>query len=220
LYNVIADRGKEDSKMHQRGGLMYSVLDSNGNKIGTPIKASDFYNKPTLKYLQEKFQQNETLRQQHEQGLKTSIKWVLVKRKPTLQEFAQSLAKERIKLVLRQNKDGNIYGLTYIDFNTKCVFNGSDLGKEFSAKAILEKLNIELKTENESPNQQRVNALSLSNNLMQNDSVRLGKRQACERSQNNQKTNTLELLLRPEQNGNYLPHDLVKKKKIKRPKME
>ena len=31
-----------------------------------------------------------------------------------------------------------IYGLTYVDHKTKTVFNGSDLGKEFSAKAILE----------------------------------------------------------------------------------
>jgi hypothetical protein len=28
--------------------------------------------------------------------------------------------------------------LTYIDHNTKCVFNGSEIGKAYSAKAILE----------------------------------------------------------------------------------
>jgi hypothetical protein len=32
--------------------------------------------------------------------------------------------------------------LTYIDGNTKCVFNGSDVGKEYSAKGILEKCGI------------------------------------------------------------------------------
>ncbi len=45
-------------------------------------------------------------------------------------------------MMARQNADGNIYGLTYIDFKNKCVFNGSDLGKEFSAKAILEQINL------------------------------------------------------------------------------
>ncbi len=35
-----------------------------------------------------------------------------------------------------------IYGLTYIDRNTKSVFNGSDIGKEYSAKAILKKCGI------------------------------------------------------------------------------
>src|SRR5205823_278809 len=40
---------------------------------------------------------------------------------------------------LRQNKDGNVYGITYVDHRDKCVFNGSDLGKQYSAKAIEER---------------------------------------------------------------------------------
>ena len=50
-YNVIADRGSENSRVYQNHGLIYRILDENGNKVGVPIKASDFYNKPTLKYL-------------------------------------------------------------------------------------------------------------------------------------------------------------------------
>jgi hypothetical protein len=43
---------------------------------------------------------------------------------------------------LRQNKDGIIYGITYIDHQTKSVFNGSDLGKSYSAKMILERTGV------------------------------------------------------------------------------
>ena len=143
LYNVMADRGREDSKMYQKKGLVYTALDSNGNKIGTPVKASDFYSKPTLKNLEEKFVQNESLRQEHKPKLMTAIKWALVKKKITLNDFKQDLAREGVNVVLRQNSQGNIYGLTYIDFRTKCVFNGSDLGKEYSAKGIMERLNVE-----------------------------------------------------------------------------
>jgi hypothetical protein len=32
-----------------------------------------------------------------------------------------------------------IYGLTYVDHKTKCVFNGSDLGKHYSAKGLQER---------------------------------------------------------------------------------
>ncbi|MNX78671.1 hypothetical protein D3C86_1102760 [compost metagenome] len=32
-----------------------------------------------------------------------------------------------------------LYGITYVDHTTKCVFNGSSLGKEYSAKAIQER---------------------------------------------------------------------------------
>jgi hypothetical protein len=45
LYNIVADRGSEDSRIYQKRGLVYRVLDEHGNKIGTPIKASAFYNK-------------------------------------------------------------------------------------------------------------------------------------------------------------------------------
>jgi hypothetical protein len=37
------------------------------------------------------------------------------------------------------NEQGYIYGITYIDNNNKTVFNGSDLGKAYSAKAIFER---------------------------------------------------------------------------------
>jgi hypothetical protein len=50
-----------------------------------------------------------------------------------------SLEKRGINTVLRQNNDGIIYGVTYVDHQTKCVFNGSILGKQYSAKGILER---------------------------------------------------------------------------------
>jgi hypothetical protein len=54
LYNAMADGGKVGSRLYNYRGLHYRVLDGNGNKTGVPIKASDFYFKPTLKYLEKK----------------------------------------------------------------------------------------------------------------------------------------------------------------------
>lgn len=39
-YNVVADRGQQDGPIYKHKGLMYRVLDKDGNKIGVPIKAS------------------------------------------------------------------------------------------------------------------------------------------------------------------------------------
>jgi len=39
-FNVVADRGAVDTAMFQKKGLVYSLLDTNGNKIGVPIKSS------------------------------------------------------------------------------------------------------------------------------------------------------------------------------------
>jgi hypothetical protein len=66
------------------------------------------------------------------------------------------LEKENISTVLRIGKQSNVYGITYIDHISKCVFNGSDLGKSFSANAIVEKfkppqMTISVLTKKEAP---------------------------------------------------------------------
>lgn len=61
-YNVLADRGGENSRIFKLGGLVYRILNEDGKPIGVPIKASDFYNTPTMKFLEEKFNNNEAKR--------------------------------------------------------------------------------------------------------------------------------------------------------------
>ncbi|NDV69954.1 conjugal transfer protein MobB [Dysgonomonas sp. 25] len=51
-------------------------------------------------------------------------------------EFRDNLQKHNIDLVLRENEDGRIYGVTFVDHINKIVFNGSRIGKEFSANSI------------------------------------------------------------------------------------
>jgi hypothetical protein len=140
LYNVLADRGAEGSKMHQGKGLVYRVLDEQGNKVGTPIKASAFYNKPTLSSLEQKFKENEAVRQQFKRRLTTKIDWTILVGAKSLASFVDKLRTERIDVLVRQNTEGKIYGMTYVDHANKTVFNGSDIGKEYGAKAILERI--------------------------------------------------------------------------------
>src|SRR5688572_11824283 len=142
LYNLAADRGKQEGIIFRKGGLVYRVLDERGNKIGVPVKASSIYNKPTLSYLQKRFEENELSKQEYKKSLKTSIDWILLRLPKSLEVFKEALQKEKINLVIRQNDEGVIYGLTYIDHRTKCVFNGSDIGRDYSAKTILEKCGI------------------------------------------------------------------------------
>ena len=138
-YNVLADRGSENSRIFQQRGLVYRILDENGKPIGVPIKASDFYNKPTLKYLEEKFATNKTSQLSHRNRVKNAIDLALLGNKTSLLELEKTLKKEGINIVLRKNNEGILYGITYVDHSTKCVFNGSTLGKQYSAKAIQER---------------------------------------------------------------------------------
>ena len=140
LYNVKADRGTENSKIYQGGGLVYRILDEQGKPVGVPIKASDFYNKPTLKYLEAKYAANEVKRLPHKTRIRNAVDMALLGREtPSLQELISALEKQGITATLRKSESGLIYGITYVDHKTQSVFNGSALGKQYSAKAIQER---------------------------------------------------------------------------------
>ena len=138
-YNVKAERGTENSKVYQTGGLLYRVLDADGKAVGVPIKASLFYNKPTLKFLEQKFKENVVKRAPFKRRVKNAVDKELLSKKISIPELIKALEKQAIYVVLRQNANGILYGITYVDHQTKCVFNGSAFGKAYSAKAIQER---------------------------------------------------------------------------------
>ena len=145
LYNVNAYRGEKASRIYKMNGLTYRVLSSDGIPIGPLLKASGFYGKPTLAFLEKKFIENLPLKTPHAKRIKVAIEYAFARMtRATLPLFMQELEKDQISTVLRKGKEEVIYGITYVDHKTKTVFNGSELGKEYSAKAILERCNSSL----------------------------------------------------------------------------
>lgn len=141
-YNVMAARGKENSRTYQNNGLLYHIIDESRKPIGVPIKASLLHNSPTLAFLEQQFKESETSRNTYKKRIKNAIELFFVRKpKGNLQELIKALGKEQIEVVLRQNKDGFIYGITFVDRSSKAVFNGRDIGTQYSAKAIQERCN-------------------------------------------------------------------------------
>ncbi len=206
LYNITADRGKENGIIFRKNGLVYRVLNEKGNKIGVPIKASSIYNKPTLAYLEKRFSENEVLKQEYKKSLKTSIDWILLKPPKSLQAFTEALRKEKINVVTRQNDQGFIYGLTYIDLNTKSVFNGSQIGKEYSAKAILEKCG-EAQAVTMKQKDQKKQVASKKITLVDHRKTE---------EQKHDLSNLLSEVITPIEPYNYLPYNLRKQKRKKK----
>lgn len=135
-FNVTADRGSKDSRMYEKNGLVYWVLDEKGYKLGVPIKASSIYGKPTLKALEDRFRLNEVLRKPLREQLKNSIDEILSK-PINKAKFLQELHQKGIQVIFRQNDDGRLYGVTFVDHQSKAVFNGGDLGKAYSAASFI-----------------------------------------------------------------------------------
>jgi hypothetical protein len=208
-YNVIADRGTEEGMIYKSNGMLYKLLDANGKPVGLPIKASSIYSHPTLKNLEKKFAENEIKRQPDKQKLKTSIDWVLSKSPASLKDFIEALLKERIQSILRQNKDGLVYGITFIDYRNKSVFNGSDLGKQYSIAGIQQKLNTKAEISSVEKTKKEVPSISKE----RNDNVNQIEK---EMSYKQSKEDLLQQLTVNEKTFNKLPFELIKKKKRKR----
>lgn len=142
LYNVMADGGSSGTRIQKNGGLVYRILDANGTALGIPVKASLIYNKPTLKFLQQQCTLNRPLKVRHLPRVKNVIDSSLIQNRGniSLDSFTDQLKQKGIDTVLRRNNAGRLYGITYVDHKTGCIFNGSQLGKAYAATGLLQRL--------------------------------------------------------------------------------
>ncbi len=140
-FNVVADRGAEDSEMYRKNGLIYSLLDEKGNKVGVPLKASSFYHKPTLANIEKKYEKNKAQRERFKKDIRNRLDDILLRYETVTRDTLKNeLAKSGIFLLFRENQQGIIYGATYVDNVNHTVFNGSALGKNYSASSISKRL--------------------------------------------------------------------------------
>lgn len=139
-FNVVADRGKEEGRIYKNRGLVYRILDASGNKVGVPIKASTISCKPILDNLEKKFTDNATVKEQLKSFVKIKLDKCLSQSPSTMKELTEQLKQKNIYTLLRQNAEGRLYGITFVDNQNKVVFNGSDLGKGYSAAALQSRL--------------------------------------------------------------------------------
>lgn len=145
LYNIKAERGSEDSRIFKAGGLVYRILDAEGKAAGVPIKASDFAIRPTLAFLEKRYTLNSTDKTFEKKRIRSVVDTVFLRTDMDINRMVSLLQKEAIDTVLRKSDTGQLYGITYVDHVTKCVLNGSALGKNYSAKGIMERCDAGLK---------------------------------------------------------------------------
>lgn len=199
LYNVHADRGSEESRVFKNNGLLYKILDQNSKPIGVPIKASEFYSRPTLKFLEGKFKTNGAEKESCKKYVRNAITLAFFHENIISPEkLSKILEGESIHMILRKSREGQLYGITYVDHKTRSVFNGSSLRKEFSAKGIQESCAMNILA----LERKYKNSVSANSENFQNLELR-----------EHVKENLADILLRGEKVNDYVPKQLKKKKK-------
>jgi hypothetical protein len=140
FYNVHVDevRGKHKDEMFH--GLVYSATNNRGVKTGPALKSSLFGKPVGHKALQNRIQKSiEIIKVRRLNGRSKSIISQAMQSCKNRTDFEKNLINNGISVLFRQNISGRIYGVTFIDHMQKVVFNGSRLGKAFSANVFHEK---------------------------------------------------------------------------------
>lgn len=139
IYNVSVEELKGVKNGNPYQGLLYSAMDDKNQKVGVPIKASKIGKSVGYDALQNKFEKSKMKIEKDKvrENLRPIIKKAMSE-STSLENFKKRLLANKINPILRVNEDGRLYGVTYIDYQSKSILNGSRLGKEFSANALQE----------------------------------------------------------------------------------
>jgi hypothetical protein len=152
LFNITAEKiqGELQGKMQQ--GLLYIPLNEKGERAGHPFKASLFGKNAGLPALELHFAKCKTDLKDHpsKQTLKAAAT-IALKTTSDEQAFKKQLAEQGINVVVRRNDTGRIYGMTFIDHNSKTVWNGSRLSTELSANIFNDYWNHNIKPDIKEP---------------------------------------------------------------------
>ena len=135
-YNLAVEEVKMEFRGKKYDGLVYVPTDDKGGKISTPINASDIGHGVGYTAVQNRMQKSRqalkplipTVRNKVLQTMRTSPN--------TEKKLRQRLEEQGVRVVIRKNDNGRIYGITFIDDEQGDAFNGSRLGKGYAANVF------------------------------------------------------------------------------------
>ena len=146
-YNVCAEevKGEVNGILYQ--GIVYSATNDKGEKVGNPVKASRIGKLVGYEAVQRRMERSvEAIKNGKLKERTRKIVAAAMQTARNRQEFEQELKRQGIDVVFRRNDSGRIYGVTFIDHDSRVVLNGSRLGKEFSANVFNDLYSDERKT--------------------------------------------------------------------------
>jgi hypothetical protein len=154
LFNITTEKVEGELQGKPQQGLLYIPLNENGERAGHPFKASLFGKNAGLPALELHFAKCKTELKDTstKQTLKAAVTIALQSTSDEL-GFKKQLGEQGINVVVRRNDTGRIYGMTFIDHNSKSVWNGSSLAKELSANTFNDYWNNNIKPEIKEPDE-------------------------------------------------------------------
>ena len=136
VYNLTVEEIKTEFRGKKYNGLVYVPTNDKGGKISTPIHASNIGRGVGYTAIQNRMQKSK-------QAIKPLISIIRYRVLQTMrtspkaeEELRQRLEEQGLRVVIRKNDNGRIYGITFIDDEQGVAFNGSRLGKGYAANVF------------------------------------------------------------------------------------
>ena len=135
-YNLAVEEVKTEFRGKKYDGLVYVPTDDKGGKISTPINASDIGRGVGYTAVQNRMQKSKQAIKPLIPAVRNRVLQVMCTSPRTAEEFRQRLEEQGLRVFIRKNESGRIYGITFIDDKEGIALNGSRLGKGYSANVF------------------------------------------------------------------------------------
>ena len=162
IFNITSEKVEREFRGQLKKGLLYFPLNNEGEKAGNHFKSSLFGKNAGLPALEVHFDKSKIALKNHtiQKTLQSAVNMAV---QSTIDEssFKKHIAIQGIDTVVRRNNAGRIYGITFIDHQSKIVCNGSRLGKDYSANTFNNYWKNDIQLEIKEPVQQQVKGSQL-----------------------------------------------------------
>ena len=132
-YNLTVEEVKTEFRGKKYDGLVYVPTDDKGGKISTPINASDIGRGVGYTAVQNRMQKSKLAVKPLVPAIRDKVLQTMRTSPRTEEELRQRLEEQGLRVVIRKNESGRIYGITFIDDEVGIALNGSRLGKGYAA---------------------------------------------------------------------------------------
>ena len=137
-YNLATEEVKTEFRGKKYNGLVYVPTDDKGNKVSTPIHASDIGRGVGYTAVQNKMLKSNQMVKPLIPTVRRKVLEVMRTSPQTEERLRQRLEEQGLRVIIRKNEGGRIYGITFIDDEKGIALNGSRLGKGYVANKFNE----------------------------------------------------------------------------------
>ncbi|ETD26043.1 conjugal transfer protein MobB [Prevotella nigrescens] len=135
-YNLAVEEVKTEFRGKKYDGLVYVPTDDKGDKVSTPINASDIGRGVGYAAVQNKMQKSKQIIKPLIPTVRNKVLQAMRTFPQTEKDLRSKLEEQGLHVVTRKNESERIYGITFIDDEVGVALNGSRLGKGYSANVF------------------------------------------------------------------------------------